>query len=180
MLPWISEVDFYQNKESYINSLRWVQLATIGLDNYPRVRTVVFRGWTDTYEMKILTDKRSQKFFELESNNNVEICWLFQESMCQFRFRGKSRIDFSKDTIYHWEKLDYRSKSMWNWPTPGTKFELNNNNEILIEKNRIYNNNFILLKIKFFYVEQLVLNNHIHLRRKWIKDNGWIEELINP
>ena len=62
MVKWISELNFYQNKESNIHSLRWVQLATIGLDNSPRVRTVVFRGWTDSYEMKILTDKRSQKF----------------------------------------------------------------------------------------------------------------------
>ena len=50
-----------------------VQLSTIGLDNSPRVRSVVFRGWTDSYEMKILTDKRSQKNFELKSNNQVEI-----------------------------------------------------------------------------------------------------------
>ena len=53
--------------------------------------------------MKILTDKGSQKHFELEFNNKVEICLLFQESKCQFRFRGTSRIDFGKGTLYHWK-----------------------------------------------------------------------------
>ena len=157
MLKWISELNFYQNKESNIHSLRWVQLATIGLDNSPRVRTVVFRGWTDSYEMKILTDKRSQKFIELESNNNVEICWLFHESKCQFRFRGTSRVDLGKDTLYHWEKLDYQSKSMWSWPTPGNKCELNKNNQILIENNIIHNKNFILLKIISFTLSNFYL-----------------------
>ena len=69
---------------------------------------------------------------------------------------------------------------MWNWPTPGNKCELNKNNKILTENNLIHNKNFILLKINFFYVEQLLLNNHIHVRRRWIKDNDWTEEFINP
>ncbi len=182
MLPWISEVIYYQQKESHIQSSRWLQLATLGLDNYPRVRTVVFRGWSDTSEMKILSDKRSQKYFELESNNKVEICWLFQESKCQFRFRGNSSIDFGKDRLYHWKKLDDLSKSMWSWPSPGDKFELNNNNnnQILIDKNIINNDNFILLRINFIYVEQLLIMNHVHLRRRWMRDNEWNEEQIYP
>ena len=122
MPPWLSKLSSIQRKESKFDSSKWLQLATIGIDNKPRVRTVVFRGWSDSYDMKIFTDKRSQKFTELESNNNVEICWLFKESKCQFRFRGNSRIDYSNDTLYHWEKLDYRSKSMLNWPTPGSNF----------------------------------------------------------
>ena len=35
---------FKSRKESKFDSYRWVQLATIGIDNTPRVRTVVFRG----------------------------------------------------------------------------------------------------------------------------------------
>ena len=77
MPPWLSHISSAQKKEQNINSSRWVQLATVGFDNTPRVRTVVFRGWSDSYEMKILTDKRSQKYHELELNSNVEICWLF-------------------------------------------------------------------------------------------------------
>tara|TARA_B100000579_G_C22014171_1_gene480923 strand:- start:177 stop:392 length:216 start_codon:yes stop_codon:yes gene_type:complete len=71
MLQLISDVNSYQKKESNINSSRCPQFETIGIDNFTRVRTYFFRGWTDSYELKILTDKRSQKHFELESNNKV-------------------------------------------------------------------------------------------------------------
>ena len=60
MPPWISHVRSALRKESHIDSSRWLQLATIGIDKTPRVRTVVFRGWSESYEMEIFTDKRSQ------------------------------------------------------------------------------------------------------------------------
>ncbi len=93
----------------------FVQLATIGLYNSPRVRTVVFRGWSD---------------FELNSNNNAEICWYFSKTKCQFSFRGKSLLDFGKDYSHHWDKLDEQSKSMLNWPAPG---EIYYKNKLKIE-----------------------------------------------
>ena len=101
MPPWLFLINAAQRKELKSISSRWVQLATIGIDNTPRVRTVVFRGWSRYYEMEILTDKRSQKFNELDLNNNVEICWLFSKAKCQFRLRGKSTIDEGEDTIRH-------------------------------------------------------------------------------
>ena len=52
-------------------------ISYIGIDNTPRVRTVVFRGWSESYEMEIYTDKRSQKYHELNLNNNVEVCCFF-------------------------------------------------------------------------------------------------------
>ena len=61
MPPWYIHFISAQEREWKIKSSRWVQLATIGLDNTPRVRTVVFRGWIDSFEMEILRDKRSKK-----------------------------------------------------------------------------------------------------------------------
>tara|TARA_B100001250_G_scaffold42046_1_gene33247 strand:- start:308 stop:463 length:156 start_codon:yes stop_codon:yes gene_type:complete len=51
MPPWLSHISSAQEKESKFDSSRWIQLATIGIDNTPRVRTVVFRGWSVSYEM---------------------------------------------------------------------------------------------------------------------------------
>ncbi len=62
MPPWLKNVISFQQKELKRNDSNWVQLATLGLDQTPRVRTVVFRGWSDLSEMEILTDKRSQKY----------------------------------------------------------------------------------------------------------------------
>ena len=110
--PWLQQVINIQQKDSNENSSRLIQLSTIGMDSSPRVRTVVFRGWNKDYEIEILTDKRSEKFKEIEMNNKVEICWLFNESKCQFRFRGVSKIDEGNDALAHWENLSPNSKSL--------------------------------------------------------------------
>ena len=57
--------------------------------------------------MKILMDKRSQKYFELESNNKFKICCLFHKSKCKFRFSGSTIIYFGKDSHYNLKKLEY-------------------------------------------------------------------------
>ena len=119
MPPWLAQISSAQRKETKLKSSRWIQLATIGIDNTPRVRTVVFRGWSESYEMEIYIDKRSQKNKELDLNNNVELCWLFSKSKCQFRFRGTSRIELGDERKHHWDQLSEKSKSMWSWPSPG-------------------------------------------------------------
>ena len=180
MPPWLSQLSSFQKKESKLYSSRWIQLATIGTDNTPRVRTVVFRGWSKSYEMQIYSDKRSQKFEELESNNNVEICWLFFKSKCQFRFRGKSKIDLSKENLRHWNQLSDKSKKMWNWPCPGEKFVTDQIKDISVYSKDEISSNFAILAIEISQVDQLVLRHPVHIRRRWILNNDWIEERINP
>tara|TARA_Y100001968_G_C19156228_1_gene618585 strand:- start:11 stop:553 length:543 start_codon:yes stop_codon:yes gene_type:complete len=180
MPPWFSQISFFQSKESKLDTSRFVQLATIGIDNTPRVRTVVFRGWTDSYEMELYTDKRSHKFYELDLNTHLEICWYFQSSKCQFRFRGKSKIELGEDRLRHWEQLSEKSKLMWNWPYPGDKFEYNRKQYLQTKKINYPSDNFTLIKIDITHVEQLLLVNPVHIRRNWKLKNDWIEERINP
>ena len=180
MPPWLFFINAAQRKESRSSSNRWLQLATVSKDNTPRVRTVVFRGWSKSYEMEILTDKRSQKFSELVLNNNVEICWFFSKAKCQFRLRGKSIIDEGKDTIRHWEKLTESSKMMWSWPCPGDSFVSEIKNELESHKDMGVPDNFSLLKIKVSHVDQLTLNKPVHIRKRWILKDAWIEERVNP
>ena len=180
MPPWLSHIKSAQRKEPRNGYSRWIQLATIGIDNTPRVRTVVFRGWSKTYELEIYTDKRSQKYQELDLNNKVEICWFFTKSKCQFRLRGRSRFVLGKDKTRYWEQLTEGSKSMWSWPYPGEKFISNNNTEISETRNKLVSNNFSIIKIDVDYVDQLILKKPIHLRKRWILKDEWIEERINP
>ncbi len=180
MPPWLSFISAAQRKNAKHHSSRWLQLSTIGIDNTPRVRTVVFRGWSDAYEMKIFTDKRSQKYNELEFNNNVEICWLFSRSKCQFRFRGQARVDEGKDKFHHWRHLNDKSKDMWAWPNPGDLLLKDNHMDLTANEIIDSIDNFILLKIEISHVDQLLLHDPIHTRKRWIKKNIWIEERINP
>ena len=179
MPPWLAQISSCQKKESKFNSTRFIQLATISLDNTPRVRTVVFRGWSESYKMKILTDKRSSKFKELESNDNVEVCWYFPKSRCQFRLRGRAKVDFGSDHLHHWNQLDDKSQSMWGWSSPGEKFNSEEIEDIMNNDSASFNN-FILLKVDIYHVDELVLKKPLHFRRQWVKRNIWIEERINP
>tara|TARA_B100000214_G_C23826506_1_gene562167 strand:+ start:114 stop:656 length:543 start_codon:yes stop_codon:yes gene_type:complete len=180
MPPWYSQFISFQKKERNLKSCRWIQLATVALDNTPRVRTVVFRGWTDSYDMEILTDKRSQKYRELEENNNVEICWLFSKSSCQFRFRGKSKFEYGEAIHDHWKKLNDKSKEMWSWPSPGSKYIFNDKDVFPSNKNHKLIDNFLLIKIEIDHVDQLILKQPMHIRKKWIKSDNWIEQRIYP
>tara|TARA_B100000579_G_scaffold241498_1_gene197987 strand:+ start:67 stop:606 length:540 start_codon:yes stop_codon:yes gene_type:complete len=179
MPPWLSIIKYYQKTESDQHSSSFVQLATVSKDNTPRVRTVVLRGWTNTYQLIILTDKRSEKYSELESNNNVEICCFFPKSECQFRLGGKSEIEMGNDKLIHWDKLSDQSKSIWGWPKPGGKYICQNFNKST-NNEKTMRDNFALLKITINYVDQLLLKKPIHFRRRWIRRNEWIEERINP
>ena len=177
---WMQNLIVIQKKESKRISSRWIQLSTVGLDNSPRVRTVVFRGWSKKYELKIFTDQRSEKFKELEKNNNVEICWLFPKAKCQFRLRGIAKIDLSEETQISWESITPYSKSLWAWPLPGAKYNVNFKYPIKIENGTSSPENFILLKVDIFEVDQLILQKPIHIRKRWTRSNSWIEERINP
>ncbi len=180
MPPWLSQLSSAKRKESKFNSARWLQLSTIGIDEKPRVRTVVFRGWSKSYEMELYTDKRSQKYHELNLNNNVEICWLFLQSKCQFRFSGFSRIASDKYKLLHWQKLSEQSRSMFSWPTPGDHFVFAKKKDLSFKTNKELSNNFAVLKIEITHVDQLFLHKPIHIRRRWIRTNEWKEERINP
>ena len=56
MPTWLSETNYYLIRENKSYTSRFVQIATVSLDNNPCVRTVVFRGWTESSEMIIFTD----------------------------------------------------------------------------------------------------------------------------
>ena len=74
---WRQRLKASQSKEVKLASNRWIQIANVSKNNQPRVRTVVFRGWLDNNTMLIFTDKRSQKYGDLGTNNKVEVLWLF-------------------------------------------------------------------------------------------------------
>jgi len=178
--PWIQEIVSTQKKESNKIPSRWIQLSTIGLDNSPRVRTVVFRGWNKEHEMQIFTDKRSEKFKEIEINNNVEICWLFPKSKSQFRFRGRSKIEMGEKASWYWEKLSPNSKSLWAWPTPGELYEKESFSSNEIKDSPSKSSNFVVLEIVISQVDYLFLQKPIHMRKRWLRDSNWLEERINP
>lgn len=67
---------------------RWAQLATVGLDGAPAVRTVVYRG---RYEDALLftTDTRAAKIRHIAHEPRVEVAFNFARTRVQLRIAGK-------------------------------------------------------------------------------------------
>ena len=130
--------------------------------------------------MEIYTDNRSQKYDELNLNNNDGICWLFSRSKCQFGFRGRSRIDSGIDNTKYWEKLSEQSKAMWSWPRPGDPYIIDQKKDISVIQCKQVSTNFTVLKISTTHFDQLNLHKPFHTRRRWILDKEWCEERIIP
>ena len=86
--PWRPLIKAAQRREGRSSSARWLQLATVGQNGHPRVRTLVFRAWTDANQLDLFTDTRSQKIKDLDYQPAVEICWLFTKAREQYRFVG--------------------------------------------------------------------------------------------
>ena len=107
--PWRPLLRAAQQREGRSPSCRWLQLATIASDGTPRVRTLVFRGWSGPAVLDLLTDGRSAKAGELQNSADVEICWLLPRARSQFRLRAK-RVDLTAAELLrqrqqHWINL---------------------------------------------------------------------------
>jgi PPOX class probable FMN-dependent enzyme len=87
--PWRPLLRGARQREGRSPQARWLQLATLGSDGAPRVRTLVFRGWAGPAELDLLTDSRSGKASELIAQPRLELCWLLPKARSQFRLRGR-------------------------------------------------------------------------------------------
>ena len=174
---WRQRLKASQSKEGKLASNRWVQIANVSKNNQPRVRTVVFRGWLDNSTMLIYTDKRSQKYRDLENNNNIEVLWLFFKTKSQYRFKGK--VTELKDNDKYWDNLFDRSKDQWFWPSPGKKIDQKDNISS-IDNKLSKPNNFSVLKININEVDLLKLEQPFHKRYVWKKIDNWECIEVNP
>ena len=174
---WRQNLKASQSKEGKLASNRWIQLANVSKNNQPRVRTVVFRGWLDHNTMLIYTDKRSQKYKDLETNDNIEALWLFFKTKSQYRFKGKASE--LKDNDKYWDNLFERSRDQWFWPSPGKKIDKKNNLS-LVDNTLLKPNNFSVFKIKINEVDLLKLEKPLHKRYIWKRIDNWRCIEVNP
>jgi pyridoxamine 5'-phosphate oxidase len=122
MPPWRPLLKAAQKREGRSPHARWLQLASLGLDGAPRVRTLVFRCWVDAHSLDLFTDGRSPKAAELQADPRLELCWLLPKARCQFRLRGnRLRLNAeaeAQERRRHWHQLSPGARALWGWPPP--------------------------------------------------------------
>lgn len=182
--PWRPLLRGARQREGRSPQARWLQLATVGSDGAPRVRTLVFRGWAGPQELDLLTDGRSAKAAELIQEPRVELCWLLPKARCQFRLRGQ-RQQLCPDAnlaarTHHWQQLNPGARALWGWPQPGAAFEASGPFPAELADGTPLPKCFELVRIAVEQVELLELTGHPHQRRRWRADQGWAEQQLNP
>lgn len=102
---------------------RFLQMATVDPQGYPRNRTVVFRGWRGECRLILATDSRSEKIHDLRACPYTELCWYFSKTREQFRLFGRVELleEGSGDPQRHqtWQQISASGQELWLWPDPG-------------------------------------------------------------
>ena len=175
---WRQELRSARKKEGKSPSNRWIYLSTVTINNEPRIRTVVFRGWGKESSMLIFTDSRSEKIAHLKYNSNAEILWFLLKSKSQFRFKGIMTV--LEENNKYWDLLSDRSKSTWYWQHPGRDINDSIQPSQIIPDILNKPENFVVLEFKIHSVDLLKLIKPIHKRYTWDKKNNWEKLEINP
>ena len=182
--PWRPLLRGAREREGRSPQARWLQLASVGADGAPRVRTLVFRGWGGPAELDLLTDQRSSKSEELKAEPRVELCWLLPKARSQFRLRGQRlAMDATANNTVraqHWNQLHPGARSLWGWPQPGAPLDTGAAFPAELADGTPLPDWFELVRISIEQVELLELTGHPHQRRRWRADQGWLEERLNP
>ncbi|AFZ33104.1 hypothetical protein Glo7428_4671 [Gloeocapsa sp. PCC 7428] len=127
MSPWRSPLARALHKNSQPVS-RYLQLATVRLDNRPANRTVVFRGFLeDTDQLKFIVDARTQKPEQIAYQPWAEACWYFVDTREQFRIGGYLNLvgeDHPNATLQQaryktWREVSDAARLLFAYPHPG-------------------------------------------------------------
>ena len=182
--PWRSLLRGACQREGRSPGATWLQLATTAEDGTPRVRTLVFRGWSSRGELELLTDVRSEKSSQLLSQQRVELCWLFRKAKEQFRLRGTALLVTAEQEpealLDHWQRLSPSGRMVWAWPSPGDPFDAQGPWPQQVADDEPISSHLLIMRVVLERVEQLDLKPHPHLRRSWELRDGWCEQRLNP
>lgn len=178
--PWRTRLRGAREREGRQPTGRWLQMATIGLDGTPRVRTLVFRGWHGSDQLELYTDARSEKYQELTRQSNVELCWLMPKAKQQYRLRGSWLPQDTQTQAMRWQTLSPRGRALWGWPAPGQPLDRKASFPEELDDSAERPEHFVVLRLQIERAELLDLSRHPHQRILWCRDDGWREQPLNP
>lgn len=157
----------------------YATLTTLGLDQIPRLRTIVLREF-DPEELRITfyTDLRSKKVLHIKENNRVSLLCFHPGLMLQLRFEGLAVRERSEEVLAHYRsvvpeetRIEYRSAQ-----TPGSVIS---GPDLIEYVDR--DDYFSVIHIHPFKIEYLRLNRPRHKRIRYSKrKDGWKGEFLVP
>ncbi len=158
---------------------KYFTLATLGVDQFARLRLVALRNVSDDLKLTFFTDKRSKKILHIKENNRVSLLFYHHKKLIQLRIEGIARINTDQFQIQKsWEQVgvegrkDYITKE-----APGSTIENPDTLEYLAEGDY-----FSIVEVEPFRIEYLKLKKNGHTKIKYAKEvNGsWSSEYLVP
>jgi pyridoxamine 5'-phosphate oxidase len=162
---------------------RYLQLATIGVDGNPRVRMVVFRGFSDAdASLFIVTDARSTKIGELTLSSSVEASWYFTKTREQYRFTCNAVLYTPmNDPASHrgrlWSALSEPAQLQFFWRSPGLPV---GEGDTLDRRGDDPPDNFVAVELLPRRVDHLVLGKTQSRTISERFNEAWSDTPVNP
>jgi len=157
---------------------RYCTLATIGLENMPRLRTVVLRQVSEDLKLRFYTDKRSKKIVQIKESNKVSVLFYEPKKLLQVKVEGlASIINDESELEKYWSGVQPNSRKDYTTiSAPGSDITNPDQVEYLEDENY-----FCIVEIEPFEIEYLKLKRPNHLRIRFSKNDGeWGGEFLVP
>jgi len=159
------------------HAFRYFTLATVGLDQVARLRTIVLRNVSEDLQLTFYTDSRSKKMIHLQENKKVGLLFYNPKNMMQIRIEGMAKVVNDLETKEKYWNGNKKSRKDYTTTTaPGTALSNPNQLEYLDDEDH-----FCIVEITPFKIEYLKLQspNHIRVRYSWEVD-FWEHEFLVP
>ena len=158
---------------------RYATLATIGLEQVPRLRTVVLRAFDpQTFRLTFYTDSRSKKMLHIKENNKVSLLMYRGDELLQLRLEGLAVREREEQVLRkHWQSVEGPAqKDYTTHRAPGT--EIRNPDLVEYLDDEDY---FSVVHIHPFKVEYLRLKRPNHIRVQFSKEKkDWRSDFLVP
>nr|MBV6628721.1 pyridoxamine 5'-phosphate oxidase family protein [Oceanococcus sp. HetDA_MAG_MS8] len=165
---------------------RYVQIATVGSNGQPAVRTLVCRQFDhQQHRLLMVTDQRSQKTEHIRTNPAAEACWYFTRTREQFRLAGTLRLihaehHAAQSRLELWATLSDSARAQFHWLSPGEPVsdERHEWESVCLDKPPP---NFCALILQIEAVDHLRLQKP---QQRWQSQRGvegdWVYQEVNP
>ncbi len=157
---------------------RYCTMATVGLDQVARLRTVVLRKVIDDLHLVFYTDKRSKKIIHIKENPKVSILFYHPKKLLQIKVEGIAKIIDDEPILQrYWTGVQPNSRKDYTTTlAPGSSIANPDAVEYLED-----DAHFCMLEIVPFKIEYLKLKRPNHLRVRYSKeDEQWKGEFLVP
>lgn len=169
------------------SAFNFLQLATIGLDGAPQVRTIVMRGCSRAAgTVSFVTDIRSPKIVEIGRDPRVSLIGYDMAAMVQMRMTGRAEIVADEgERRRMWTALKGRTLLLFDAPlSPGTPVDAAGNPLQPVEDAHAPAEpfeRFALVTVSLSSLEWLDLSAEPHRRILYRRGGqGWTGSLISP